>query len=90
MKTAADGYWLPGMGGTLPNYEFEARASGRYNSALSRYEDLMTGFCAWTTDLASGSGTATGVNITYYCDSSFAVQTNKADRRSVRCIRKNA
>jgi uncharacterized protein (TIGR02145 family) len=90
LKTAADGYWLPGMGGTLPNYEFEARAGGRYNSALSRYEDLMTGFCAWTTDLASGSGTATGVNITYYCDSSFAVQANKADRRSVRCIRKNA
>ena len=88
LKDAADGYWLPDLGGTLPNSEFNARAGGLYNSALNRYEALLTSYCAWTSDFVPGNSLATGMNISFYCDTALTVQANKAERRSVRCIRK--
>ena len=90
LKDAGEGYWLPGLGGTLPNSGFNARAGGYFNSANNRYEDLLTDFAVWTSDYNSTSHTATSAVVNYYCDTLSEIQTSKSDRRSVRCVRKVA
>ena len=90
LKDPSTQYWQSGYEGVTPNSGFNARGGGWYNSSLSRYEDLMTGYRFWTSDGAAGSTTATGGVINYYCDSTMFETSQKADRRSVRCIRKVA
>jgi len=88
LKDASTQYWQSGMEGETPNTGFNARGGGWYNSATGRYEDLMTGFRFWTSDSAPGTTTSTGGVINYYCSSVMFEPSQKADRRSVRCIRK--
>ena len=88
LKSTSTQYWQSGMEGETPSTGFDARGGGWYNSSLGRYEDLMTNFRFWTSDSAPGTTTATGGEINNYCSSNMFGPSQKADRRSVRCIRK--
>ena len=90
LKDPSTEYWQPGyegVGGT----GFNARAGGFYNATMDRYEDLMTGFHFWMSDASAGTTSLVSACITYYCDSVLTNTTSiKSDRRSIRCLRKNA
>ena len=90
LKDPSTQYWQSGLEGvnSTDNTGFGARGGGWYNSSVSRYEDLMIRYRFWTSDSAPGTTTATGGVINYYCDSIMFESSQKADRRSVRCIRK--
>lgn len=88
LKSTSTQYWRSGMEGETPSTGFDARGGGWYNSSLGRYEDLMTNYRFWTSNSAPGSTIATGGVINYYCDGIMFEPSQKADRRSVRCIRK--
>ena len=88
LKSTSTQYWQSGMEGETPSTGFDARGGGWYNSSLGRYEDLMTNYRFWTSNSAPGSTIATGGVINYYCDGIMFEPSQKADRRSVRCIRK--
>ena len=88
LKSTSTQYWQSGMEGETPSTGFDARGGGWYNSSIGRYEDLMTNFRFWTSDSAPGTTTAMGGEINYYCSSNMFGPSQKADRRSVRCIRK--
>ena len=89
LKDAGDDYWYPGLGGVTPNSGFNSRAGGFYHSAMGRYEDILTGDHYWKADNVPGSSSAAMGNVNYFCDSSANNQAPKADRRSVRCVKKN-
>ena len=90
LKDAGDGYWYPGMGGTLPNSGFNARANGFYNSVSQRYEDLLTGSHFWMPETDTAAGTAANAVLQYYCSDGLFQQNPKGDLKGVRCIRKVA
>ena len=89
LKEMSTLYWLSGYEGTMPNTGFKARGSGWYNSALARYEDLMTGYHFWQSDATPGSAVFSNT-ISYYCDEILSTQSRKSDKMSVRCVRKVA
>jgi uncharacterized protein (TIGR02145 family) len=88
LKDAGEGYWYPGAGGVLPNSGFNSRAGGFYNTATSRYEDILTGDHYWKTDSTLGSPNAATGFVSYFCDAPTDNMAPKTDRRSVRCIKK--
>ena len=90
LKDAGEGYWLPGMGGTLPNSGFNARGNGFFKSALSRYEDLLTGCHFWIPECTTPEGMVNTMAYQYYCAEGIFQQNPKTDLRGVRCIRKVA
>ena len=89
LKDPSTEYWQSGYEGTPGGSGFDARGGGWYNSALSRYEDIMTGYHFWNSDSNPGS-TVNSSTIAYYCDEILTVQAQKTDKMSVRCIRKKA
>ena len=90
LKDAGDGYWIPGLGGTLPNSGFNARANGFFNSSSQRYEDLLTGSHLWMPEGSSSVEIVNSTSIQYYCNESLFQLTPKSDLKGVRCIRKVA
>ena len=89
LKDPSTEYWQSGYEGTPGGSGFDARGGGWYNSALSRYEDIMTGYHFWNSDSNPGT-TVNSSTIVYYCDEILTVQAQKTDKMSVRCIRKKA
>ena len=90
LKDPSTEYWMPGYEGTGES-GFKARAGGRYNVAMNRYEELMTGFHFWQSDAPSGSVSLVSACIAYYCGTVLTNTPNmKNDRKSIRCLRKNA
>ena len=87
LKDMSTLYWQSGFEGTAPNTGFNARGGGWYNSALARYEDLLTGYHFWRSDSTPGS-TAFSSSVTYWCSDIVNNQSRKTDKMSVRCIRK--
>ena len=89
LKDPSTEYWQTGYEGVTGGTGFNARGGGWYNSALSRYEDIMTGYHFWNSDSNPGT-TVNSSTIVYYCDEILTVQAQKTDKMSVRCIRKKA
>jgi len=90
LKDPSTEYWMPGYEGTGES-GFKARASGRFNAAMNRYEDLMTGFHFWQSEAPTGTVSVVSACIAYYCGSVLTATPNlKNDRKSVRCLRKVA
>ena len=87
LKDPSTEYWQAGYEGVAGGTGFNARGGGWYNSALSRYEDIMTGYHFWNSDSNPGT-TVNSSTIVYYCDEILTVQAQKTDKMSVRCIRK--
>lgn len=81
-------YWLVGKGGLEPNLGFHSRGSGLFNSALNRYEDLLSNAYYWSSDYEPGSPTVVSLEINYYCSSIMETSSAKTDLQSVRCIKK--
>jgi len=81
-------YWIPGKNGKTPNYGFQSRGSGRYNSATLQYEDLLTNAYYWRSDSTPGSATVISSEINYYCTEIMPHPANKTDMQSVRCLKK--
>ena len=91
LKDPSTDYWLPGYEGLPGGYGFNARAGGRFNAALNRYEDLLTSYHLWASDAMPGSITILSACIAYYCGEIILFDPNqKNDQKSVRCIRKVA
>ena len=91
LKDPSTEYWLPGFEGVAGGTGFNARGGGRYNAALDRYEDLLTGYHFWAADATPGAITIMSACVAYFCDTIILTDPNqKNDRKSVRCIRKVA
>ena len=91
LKDPSTEYWFPGYEGLPGGYGFNARAGGRFNAALNRYEDLLTSYHLWASDATPGSITILSACIAYYCGEIILFDPNqKNDQKSVRCIRKVA
>ena len=90
LKEPSTLYWMPGYEG-IGGSGFLARAGGRYNAALDRYEDLMTAFHFWNSEAPTGTTSVLSSCIAYHCGTVLTNTPNfKSDRKSIRCLRKNA
>jgi len=81
-------YWLPGANGTYPNTNFNAHASGHYNSAAGQFEGRLLYAYFWESDSQPGASEVISVVISYYCSTPFEIISSKEDLRPVRCVRK--
>lgn len=89
LKDMDSSVWLAGKGGTTPSTGFDARGAGYYNSALTRYEDLLSITRFWT-ETSNGNGKATCCEFNYYCNEPMFKEIPTLDKVSVRCLLKNA
>lgn len=79
-------YWIPGEQGVEPNYHFNSRAGGFYNSVSGHFERLLLEDYYWTSTSDPNSTEVTSPTNAYYCNSIDFKTSKKADMRSVRCI----
>ena len=79
-------YWIPGEQGVEPNYHFNSRAGGFYNSVSEHFERLLLEDYYWTSTSDPNSTEVTSPTNAYYCNSIDFKTSKKADMRSVRCI----
>ena len=90
LKDPSTLYWQPGYEGVADGTGFNARGGGYYNSSINRYEDLMINYYFWESDHTPNTNVITSPAIVYYCDHIIHISSLTSDRKSVRCIRKNA
>ena len=81
-------YWVPGSNGTNPNTNFNAHASGHYNSETGRFEGELLYAYFWESDSQPGAAEVWSAVIAYYCDNVQEIISSKDDLRPVRCVRK--
>lgn len=81
-------YWTEGANGIDPNLGFYSRGSGRYNSALMRYEDKLSNAYYWRSDSTPNSTTVTTSELNYYCGNIMPKTVSKTDLQSIRCLKK--
>ena len=79
-------YWIPGEQGVEPNYHFNSRAGGFYNSTSGQFERMLFEDYYWTSTSDPNSTEVTSPMNAYYCNSINFKTSKKADMRSVRCI----
>ena len=80
-------YWIDGAQGVEPNYGFQSRGSGRYNSTTGRYEEHLTREFYWESTSNPGSTVIEVAGVTYFCDDIMLENSSRNDKRSVRCLR---
>ena len=81
-------YWIPGEAGVTPNYNFNSRAGGFYNSVSNQFERMLLEDYYWESNSTPGSTEVTSAASAYYCSEIPFLTSKKSDMRSVRCIRK--
>ena len=72
------------------NSEFTALPAGKYNSSLSRYEDLGTATSWWSTTFYTTGSTITTAKVfvcAWYCEGVLESILPIKDKVSVRCVR---
>ncbi|MBQ3735056.1 MAG: hypothetical protein II859_13990 [Bacteroidales bacterium] len=72
------------------NSEFTALPAGKYNSSLSRYEDLGTATYWWSTTFYKSGSTITSAKVyvcAWYCESVLESIIPIKDKVSVRCVK---
>ncbi len=79
-------YWIPGEQGVEPNYHFNSRAGGFYNSTSGQFERMLLEDYYWTSTSDPNSTEVTSPMNAYYCNSINFQTSKKSDMRSVRCI----
>ena len=82
-------YWFPGANGTNPNTNFNAHASGHYNSATGRFEGELLYAYFWEATSQPNATQVLSAVISYYCSNAFEITSSKEDLRPVRCVRKH-
>ena len=80
-------YWFPGTGGVEPNYHFNARAGGFYNSVTGNYERMYLDDYYWESTSDPNTTEITVVDNNYACDDLLFKTSKRSDKRSIRCIR---
>ena len=81
-------YWIPGTEGVTPNYNFNSRAGGFYNSVSGQFERMLLEDYYWMSNSEPGSTEVTTAASAYYCSDIPFLTSKKSDKRSVRCIHK--
>ena len=79
-------YWIPGEQGVEPNYHFNSRAGGFYNSTSGDFERMLLEDYYWTSTSDPNTTEVTTPMNAYYCNSINFKTSKKSDKRSVRCI----
>ncbi len=79
-------YWIPGEQGVEPNYHFNSRAGGFYNSTSGQFERMLFEDYYWTSTSDPNTTEVTTPMNAYYCNSINFKTSKKSDKRSVRCI----
>ena len=79
-------YWIPGEQGVEPNYHFNSRAGGFYNSTSGQFERILLEDYYWTSTSDPNTTEVTSPMNAYYCNSINFKTSKKSDKRSVRCI----
>ena len=87
LKEAGAEYWLPGMGGTLPNTGFNARGAGYYDGSINRYLNLLGETYFWTSEVTTTYYDGHCAVINYYCPQGLIQEQDKGRGQSVRCLR---
>ena len=80
-------YWFPGTGGIEPNYGFNSRAGGFYNSVTGKYERMYLDDYYWESTSDPNTTEITVVDNNYACDDLLFKTSKRSDKRSIRCIR---
>ena len=79
-------YWFPGTGGIEPNYHFNARAGGFYNSVTGQYERMYLDDYYWESTSDPNTTVITMVDNNYACNDLQFKNAKRSDKRSIRCI----
>ena len=87
LKEANTPYWLPGLGGTLPNTGFNARGAGYYDGSINRYINLLGETFFWTSEVTTTYQAGHCAVINYYCPDGLIQEQDKGRGQSVRCLR---
>ena len=80
-------YWFPGTGGVEPNYGFNSRAGGFYNSVTGQYERMYLDDYYWESTSDPNTTEITVVDNNYACNDLLFKTSKRSDKRSIRCIR---
>ena len=80
-------YWIGGAEGVTPNYGFNSRGGGFYNSVSEQYERLLLEAYYWESSSEPGSTEVKTLVDAYYCSDLQFQTSKKSDKRSVRCIK---
>ena len=82
-------YWIGGSEGITPNYAFNSRGGGFYNSVSGDFERMLLEAYYWESNSEPGTTEVTTLVDAYYCSDMLFQTSKRTDKRSVRCIRKN-
>ena len=82
-------YWIGGSEGITPNYAFNSRGGGFYNSVSGDFERMLLEAYYWESNSEPVTTEVTTLVDAYYCSDMLFQTSKRTDKRSVRCIRKN-
>ena len=88
LRDMSTSYWVGGAEGVTPNYGFNSRGGGFYNSVSGQYERMLLEAYYWESNSEPGTTEVTTLADAYYCGDMLFKTTKKSDKCSVRCIRK--
>ena len=80
-------YWIESAHGLEPNYGFQSRGSGCYNSTSGHFEEYMLREHYWESVSDSNSDLVEVAGVTYFCNEIMLESSSRNDKRSVRCLR---
>ena len=80
-------YWIESARGVDPNYGFQSRGSGCYNSTSGHFEEYMLREHYWESVSDPNSDLVEVAGVTYFCDEIMLESSSRNDKRSVRCLR---
>ena len=89
LRDMSTSYWISGSEGVTPNYNFNSRGGGFYNSVSGDFERMLLEAYYWESNSEPGTTEVTTLVDAYYCSDMLFQTSKRTDKRSVRCIRKN-
>ena len=89
LRDMSTSYWIGGSEGITPNYAFNSRGGGFYNSVSGDFERMLLEAYYWESNSEPGTTEVTTLVDAYYCSDMLFQTSKRSDKRSVRCIRKN-
>ena len=89
LRDMSTSYWISGSEGVTPNYNFNSRGGGFYNSVSGDFERMLLEAYYWESNSEPGTTEVTTLVDAYYCSDMLFQTSKRSDKRSVRCIRKN-
>ena len=87
LRDMSTSYWIGGSEGVTPNYGFNSRGGGFYNSVSGNFERILLEAYYWESNSEPGSTEVKTLVDAYYCSDMLFETSKRSDKRSVRCIK---